>query len=266
MDPADKVPLSVCIIAQDEEKNLPAALDSVAFAGEVVVLDGGSRDRTREIARERGARVEERPFDGWISQKNAALALARHDWVLSLDADERVSPGLAREIQELFAGGEPPCDAYRLPRRAWHLGRWIRGGGWYPDHKVRLFRRSRSRFTGRDPHDHVDCRDCRVGTLRGDLLHYPYEDLGDHVRRMVRYTEAAACSLHREGRRWPLLRLAWSPPFRFFKAYVLRGGFRDGAAGFVLAVLAAVYEALRYARLWDLRRQERARRGAGGLP
>ncbi len=257
MATASKVPISVCVIAQDEEDRIGACLESAAFAAELLVLDGGSRDRTREVAASLGARVEERPFDGFASQRAAAIRLARHDWVLALDADERVSPELAREVQELFAAGAPSRPGYSVPRRAWYLGRWIRGGGWYPDRKLRLFDRRRARCAGREPHDKV-LLDGPAGRLRGDLLHYPYRDLADHVARMDRYTSAAARAMHAEGRRWPLLRMLVSPPLRFWKSWLLRGGFRDGAAGLVLAVLAGVYEAVRYAKLWELRRRPRA--------
>lgn len=254
MTGTEQVPVSVCVIAQDEEANLPDCLQSVAFAAERVVLDGGSRDRTREVARELGARVEERPFDGMGPQKNAAMELAGFDWVLSLDADERASPELAAEIAALFAAGAPSHDGYTMPRRAWHLGRWIRGGGWYPDRKLRLFRRDRGRWAGREPHNSVELQGS-VGELGADLLHYPYRDLAHHVAKMDSYTTAAAQAAWEAGRRHALLRMTVSPPLRFFKSYLLQGGFRDGAAGLVLAGMAGVYEYVRYAKLWDLQRR-----------
>lgn len=258
MAAGDQVPLSVCIIAQDAESQLEACVRSVPFAREVVVLDGGSCDRTMDLARSLGARVEQRPFDGFVSQKNAALSHARCDWVLSLDADERISEPLQHEITALFQGGAPAAAGYDMPRRAYHLGRWIRGGGWYPDHKLRLFRRDRGRFGGEDPHDRV-LVDGPVGRLHGDILHYPYQDLFDHITRMDRYTSRAAHASLAQGRRLPLLRMLAQPPLRFLKAYLLRGGFRDGRAGFVLACMASMYELMRYAKLWELQRQARER-------
>ena len=189
--PPGILPVTVFVIAQDEEAHIADCLASAAFAAERVVLDGGSRDRTRELAAAAGARVEQRPFDGMNAQKNAALDLCRQPWVLNLDADERVGEELRRELEALFAAGEPPCAGYTMPRRAFHLGRWIRGGGWYPDRKLRLFRRTAGRFAGRDPHDKVVV-DGPVGRLGGDLLHYAYRDLAHHVAKLDGYTTAAA--------------------------------------------------------------------------
>lgn len=256
MGGSDKVPLTVCVIAQDAEESIGRCLRSAAFAADLLVLDGGSADRTRDVAAAAGARVEERAFDGWISQKNAALERARHDWVLALDADEEVSAALRDEIVALFRSGDPPCSGYDAPRRAWHLGRWIRGGGWYPDRKLRLFRRSLGRWGGLDPHDRVEVLG-RVGRLRGEILHYPYRDLFDHLRRLDRYTTAAARAAFQSGRRFALARMVAAPPLRFLKAYLWRGGFRDGRVGLVLAAMAGAYELMRYAKLWDLERRER---------
>lgn len=256
MAAGDQISLTASVIAQDEEENIERCLRSLSFADEIVVLDGGSHDRTVELARACGARVEQRPFDGFISQKNAALGYARHDWVLSVDADEEVSAPLRDEIRALFAHGAPACDGYDMPRRAFHLGRWVRGGGWYPDRKLRLFRRDRGRFGGLDPHDAVQLNG-RLGHLRGDILHYPYQDLFDHVTRMDRYTSAAARAAQQQGRRHPLLRMLVQPPLRFAKAYFLRGGFRDGGSGLVIACMAGMYELMRYAKLWELERQRR---------
>ncbi|KAA3612945.1 MAG: glycosyltransferase family 2 protein [Planctomycetota bacterium] len=266
MEACDKIPISVCIIAQNEEEDIADCLRSADFAEETLVLDGGSEDRTCAVAVASGARVERRAFDGWVSQKNAAVALAKHDWILSLDADERISPALREEILQLFHGGaEPVHCAYDLPRRAYHLGRWIRGGGWYPDRKLRLFCRRHARFVGRNPHDYVEYKGS-IGHLRGDLLHYPYRDLFEHVARMDRYTTAAAQAAFEQGRRFPLLRMLLTPPMRFFKAYFLRAGFRDGRVGLILAFMAAVYELVRYAKLWDLYHQRRRRREFLGDP
>lgn len=253
-DPAGfRPPITAFVIAQDEERHIAECLASAGFAAELVVLDGGSRDRTVELARAAGARVAHRPFDGMNAQKSAALALCTQPWVLNLDADERVGPELRAEIQALFAAGEPPCAGYTMPRRAFHLGRWIRGGGWYPDRKLRLFRRAAGRFAGRDPHDRVEV-DGPVGELRGDLLHFAYRDLAHHEAKMHTYTTAAARSAHAAGRGLALPRMLLAPPLRFVKAYLLRGGFRDGRAGLVLAWMAARYEWHRYRKLRRLRR------------
>jgi glycosyltransferase involved in cell wall biosynthesis len=254
------IPLSVVIIAQNESAHIQECLESAAFAAEKIVLDGGSEDDTVALAESCGARVETQPFAGWIAQKNAALALASHDWVLSLDADERVSPELAVEIQALFTAedgniGEnaPDFAGYDMPRRAFHLGKWIRGGGWYPDRKLRLFRRSKGQWGGRDPHDKL-MLEGRPGRLQHDLLHYPYRDLAHHLQKMDRYTDTAAARLYEDGRPGASWRRFVQPPLGFLKAYLLQGGFRDGAVGFRLARLHARYEWLRYSKLHALER------------
>ncbi len=263
------LPLSVVIIAQNESDHILACLESAPFAAEWVVLDGGSTDNTVALAEEFGARVEHRPFAGWIEQKNAALALCKHDWVLSLDADERVSPALAQEIFQLFTTAEgeisadaPSCSGYRMPRLSYHLGRWIRGGGWYPDRKLRLFRRSLGFWGGRDPHDKVQLQGA-VGELRGDLLHYPYRDLAHHRTKMDRYTQTAAERLFEDGRRGAWWRRWLMPPLAFLRAFFLRGGFRDGWVGLRLACLEVRYEWLRYSKLYALERGEPVNKAGG---
>jgi glycosyltransferase involved in cell wall biosynthesis len=254
---SQRLPISLVIIAQNEAAHIADCLSSADFCAERLVLDGGSRDDTVALARAAGARVETRAFDGWISQKNAALQLARHDWVLSLDADERVSPELRTEILALFAAGPPTREGYELPRLSFHLGRWIRGGGWYPDRKLRLFRKSRGRWAGRDPHDKLHL-DGPAGRLRGNLLHYAYRDLQHHLEKMERYTTVAAERLHAEGRGWALPQLLVRPPVAFVRDYLLLAGFRDGRAGLTLAVLSARYQWLRFLKLHRLRRAARS--------
>lgn len=258
MSAPEPLPISLVVIAQDEADRIADCLRSAEFCADRLVLDGGSRDDTVAIARGLGARVELRPFDGFVSQKSAALARATRDWVLSLDADERVSPELADEIRALFAASEPPLDGYEIPRLSHHLGRWIRHGGWYPDRKLRLFRRARGRIGGRDPHDRVEV-DGAVGRLRGDLLHHPYRSLRQHLERMERYTTLAAAELHAAGKRAATLHWLLRPPLAFLRAYLFRAGFLDGAAGLRLAVLEARYQRLRFAKLRSLRRQEPTR-------
>ncbi|MHC4837161.1 MAG: glycosyltransferase family 2 protein [Planctomycetota bacterium] len=263
MAESGNIPLSVVVIAQDEREHIADCLASAPFAAELLVLDGGSKDETVALAEAAGARVETRAFDGWISQKNAALDLATHDWVLSLDADERVSPELAAEIVALFTGADggidvdaPALAGYDMPRRAHHLGKWIRGGGWYPDRKLRLFRRSQGRWGGRDPHDKL-MLEGEAGRLRGDLLHYPYRDLAHHLAKMDRYTDTAAARLHEDGRRGASWRRFVQPPLGFLKSFLLKAGFRDGAVGWRLAMLHARYEWLRYSKLHALQRGAR---------
>jgi glycosyltransferase involved in cell wall biosynthesis len=254
-----RAPFTACIIAFNEERDLPAALASVAFADEIVVVDSHSTDRTREIAqafRGRSAdgeevrpRVIERDWPGHVEQKNFALDQATHDWVLAIDADERVSPDLRLEVEAALAAAT--ADGYTMPRRTRYLGRWIRRGGWYPDRKLRLFRRSRGRWGGVNPHDHVYVEG-KVGHFRGDLHHLSYRSVEDHIRTINFFTEVAAREKKARRIRWPILRMAVHPPCKFLKMYVLKQGFREGVAGLVIAALGAFYVFLKYAKLWEM--------------
>jgi glycosyltransferase involved in cell wall biosynthesis len=249
-----RLPVSVCIITKDEEVNLPDCLASVGWADEVVVVDSRSTDRTREIAAAAGARVIERDFPGHIEQKNFAVEQARHDWVLCIDADERLSPPLAESVRRAL---EAPGDraGFEFARLTFHLGRPIRHGGWYPDRKLRLFDRRRGRWGGRNPHDHVRV-DGPVGLLEGDLLHFSYRTLSAHLRQIDFFTTIAAKEKRARGERaapWkPVLR-----PFgKFLRMYFLKAGFLDGWPGFVVAVSGAFYVFLKYAKLRELDRTD----------
>jgi glycosyltransferase involved in cell wall biosynthesis len=245
--------LSVAIIACNEAANLPRCLDSVAFADEViVVVDDRSRDDTERIARARGARVEVHRYEGNLAQKNVALALATHAWVLALDADEALSPGLAAELRARLAAA-PAEHAFLLNRITFHLGRWIRHGDFFPDWQLRLFRREGSRWQGVDPHGRVvTCG--RVGQLEGLLEHYSYRDLADQVERIQEFSRVQARALRAEGRRVRARDLVLRPPARLLRAYLLKQGFRDGVPGLVIAVATAFHVFLKYAKLWELER------------
>ncbi len=252
------LPVSVCIIACNEEANLPRCLASTGFAAEtVVVVDTRSADATEKIAREAGARVLVHPYEGNVEQKSFALAEAKHDWILALDADEALAPGLAREIERIVAA-DGPADGYEMNRLTWHLGRWIRHGEFYPDWQLRLFRRSRGRYVGVNPHGHVEVSG-RTERLAGDLEHYSYRDLADQVARIQDFSRVQAVSMWDAGRRAGLFDLTVRPPFRFLRAYVLKQGFRDGMAGFMIAAATAFHVFLKYAKLWELARDPETR-------
>lgn len=242
--------LSVTVITRDEAANLAAALDSVAWADEIVVVDSESTDATVDIARRYTTKVLVRPWPGYVAQKNRAAAEASHDWILSLDADERVSPALAAEIQALLKG-EPAAPGYRVPRVTFHLGRWIRSTDWYPDYQLRLYDRRRARWTGKLVHESVQA-DGAVVDLTSDLQHYAYRNLSHHLQTMDRYTTLAARQMRDDGRTAGWFDLALHPPAAFFRNYVLRGGFRDGLPGLVISTLNATYVALKFAKLLEL--------------
>src|SRR6185312_15523988 len=238
--------ISAAIIAFNEERNIARAIESLRFADQIVVVDSGSTDATREIAAKAGARVIEEQWRGYAAQKNFAATVAAHDWILSLDADEAVTPELAAEFAAVRAEG-PRFDAYSFPRLAQYLGRWIRHSGWYPDRKVRLYHRARAKWVGQYVHESV-CVDGTVGELRGDLLHYTCTSLADHRRTLERYTSLAAQEIVARGKPAPLARLIADPPWTFFRTWVLQGGFLDGPQGFTIARMAALYTFLKYAK------------------
>ena len=241
--------LSVTVIAKNEAASISRALESVAWADELIVIDSRSTDDTVAIARRFTDRVIVREWPGYIEQKNHAASLASHDWILSLDADERVTPALASQIRQAVAS--PAHAAYRLPRVTFHMGRWIRSTDWYPDHQTRLYDRRLARWTGRYVHEGISA-DGAVGTLRQALEHYPYTNVAAHLDTINKYTTDAARQMHEAGRKATLLDLFGHPPLAFLRNYVARGGFRDGRAGLVVSTLNAYYVFLKFAKLWEL--------------
>lgn len=243
-------PLSVLIPTRNEERDLPACLDSVRWAEEIVVVDSESTDGTRTIAQTRGARILVRPFDDYSTQKNWALAQLTHPWVLWLDADERVDEGLAAAIAALPE--TPAADGFEIERLNHFLGHRIRHGGWSNDRIVRLFRRDRGRFEGR-----IHERVVGLGTidrLPGHLLHDSYASFGEYMTKLTPYARENARRAFEKGRRAGPLALLFRPPLRFFRMYLGQGGILDGAWGLVACGLSAVSVFLKYAILWDASR------------
>lgn len=228
------LPLSVAIITLNEEHNLPRCLESVRGLGEeIVIVDSGSTDRTAEIAREFGAQFAVVPWPGIVAQRNNALRRCSQPWALCLDADEALSPEAAQAVRNLFAAGEPPRRGYWLNRRTFFLGGWI-GHAWYPEWRLRLVRRELARGTGRDPHDRLEV-DGSTARLNGDLLHYSFRDLRDFFEKTLRYARLSAESLAREGGRFHWYHLVFRPVAAFIKPLVMKGGWRDGWRGWIIA-------------------------------
>ena len=247
--------ISVTIITLNEARNIRAACESVPWADEIVVVDSGSTDETREVAAECGARVIENPWPGFAEQKQFAAETAQHEWIFSLDADERVSEALKASIGEIRSQqDEYLADGYFIARRAFYLGRWIRGGGWYPDRQLRLYRKSRGRWEGPFVHESVRMQTgSRVETLKGDLLHYPFEDALEHERLIAeRYAPLGARKMFAEGRRTSRFQLATIGPATFIRNFILKAGFRDGSVGFTIARLGAHHATLKHQLLWKL--------------
>jgi glycosyltransferase involved in cell wall biosynthesis len=242
--------LSVTVITKNEAADIGAALASVAWADEIVVVDSHSRDETVAIARRHTDRVVVRDWAGYIDQKNHAASIASHDWILSLDADERVTPALAEEIRGVVSDA-PRAAAFRVPRVTWHLGRWVRTTDWYPDYQTRLYDRRAAQWTGRYVHEAVTVRG-ETGRLRGELQHYAFRDIADHLETIDRYTTYAARQMDEDGRRAGLFDLTCHPPLAFLRNYVARGGVRDGLPGFIISALNSYYVFLKFAKLWEL--------------
>jgi len=258
---AERIPLSLVVITRDAAPDIAACIASAPFAAEAVVVDSGSRDDTVDVARASGARVVQREFAGFGPQKNFAVGEARHDWVLCLDADERVSPALAGAIRALFERGAPPAPAYAMARRNRFLGRWLAHGEGYPDWNVRLFDRRRARWTDDAVHEHV-VADGPVARLAGDLMHASAESIEDYVAKQNRYTTLQARAMHARGEHAGFARIALSPLTRFLRFYVVRGGFLDGAPGFAHIAIGAFASFLKYTKLRGLE----ARAGSGNPP
>lgn len=245
------VPVSAVLITQDEARHLPGALESVRFCDEIVVVDCGSRDRSRAIAEAAGARVIVRePWPGFVDQRNFAAQAARHDWVLAVDADERVSVPLRDEIQSLREKGFAHAG-YRIPRVAQYLGRWIRGTDWYPDPQLRLWDRRLGAWQGALVHESVRVRGS-VARLRNDLLHLTYDDISDHLRTIDSYTTLWARQAYAEGRRTGPLEAVAACAWAFFRNYAIRRGALLGSVGLTVSTLNSYYTYVKLAKLLEL--------------
>jgi glycosyltransferase involved in cell wall biosynthesis len=253
-------PVSVCVVAMNEEDNIAECLKSADFASEWIVVDSHSKDATRERAVACGARVVERDWPGHVEQKNFAIDEAANEWVLCLDADERVSPELRASILAALERADLP-GGFEMARRTWYLGRWIRRGGWYPDRKIRLFRKTKGRWGGVNPHDRLSVQG-RVERLDGDILHYSYRSISDHLRTIDSFTTIAAREKFAAGRRAGVVDFTLRPLGKFVRMYFLKLGLLEGAAGFLVASLGAFYVFLKYAKLWEMRREGRGGRDA----
>lgn len=250
--------LSVVVLTLNEEANIGPCLESVRWADELLVLDSGSTDRTQAIARDYTPHILQVEWKGYGGTRNLGLDRARGDWILWLDADERVPEELGREIRAVVAGGGTDAAAYDVARRAYFLGKWIRHCGWYPGRVTRLFRRGSARFNDARVHEQLVVEG-RVEPLRNDLLHYTDPDLEHYFRKFNRYTTLAAEELHAAGRKAGAWDLSVRPLFAFLKMYLLRLGVLDGLHGFILCVLSAAYVFTKYAKLWERTRAGGAR-------
>ena len=253
------VKISVCIIAFNEENKIAQAIESVAWADEILIVDSESTDRTRPIAESLGAKVLTKKWAGFSKQKQYAADSAAHDWIFSLDADERVSGELKAEILRLKNSSENDlADGYRIPRLSFYMNRPIRHGGWYPDWQLRFFNRRQGKWKDVLIHESFQINEgAKIEKLNGDILHYTVENASHHHRMIgTRYAPLAAIQMFERGKKTSALKVATVGTTTFLQNYILRGGFLDGFAGFCIARFAAHHAFLKYLLLWELQNQK----------
>lgn len=247
--------LSVTVITLNEVENLKECLDSVAFADEIIVVDSGSTDGTLELARCHTDHVVAQQWLGYGAQKNRASGLVHGDWILNLDADERVSLALRDEIVQVVRN-ESPHAAYEIPRRNYVLGRWLRYGGWYPDHVIRLWRRDQAHWGDVSVHEKLTVQGS-IGVLRNHLEHYTYRNLNEYFLRQCRYAQLAAEQRYAYGFRTSLAGLPFKAVTKFVQLYLWKRGFLDGRLGLLMALLGSLFAVARDAMLWEIQQQSR---------
>ena len=252
----DHLKISACVTAGNEEDKIAACLASLTWCDEVIVVDSFSQDKTYEISKQYTSLVFQHPWEGYIAQKNYIRSLARYPWILFVDADEVVSDDLRAQIEDEFARGADGFVGYRFPRMVHYLGKWIRHGEWYPDIKLRLFRKDRGHSEGQEPHDRVVV-DGPVKTLAAPLYHFTYDNLTDHIHTLNRFSSISANEKFTRGEKFRWRDLFFRPPWRFFKSYVLKHGFLDGRQGFIISLRSSFGVFIKYAKLMELWIQHR---------
>lgn len=255
---SEREPISAFVICYNEERHIAACLESLSFCDEIVVIDSFSKDATPEIARAAGAKVIQHPWLGYRGQKEFGLKAVTHEWVINLDADERVNTELRDEILRVLreaknTGISSKSDAvvgYFILRVVYHLGRWWRSGGWHPEYRLRFFRKSKVTWGGTDPHEKVIVKG-KTERIKGEILHYTYRDLSDQFCRLENFSSVAAEEDFRGGKKFTLSQLLVSPIVRTLKFYLVKKGYREGVAGIIVALAEGYYTFMKYAKLWE---------------
>jgi glycosyltransferase involved in cell wall biosynthesis len=252
-----KLPISLVVVTFNEEKNIERCLRAADFCEELLIIDSGSIDKTIEIAESLGARVMHRDWTGYGDQKNYGTNAASQNWVLCIDADEAVTSELRDSIIEAFVQ-TPSVDAFEINRHGIYAGQMINHSGWYPEWRIFLYKKSKAEWTGLEPHTTVKYNSEHLGKLRGDLLHYTYADIREHLKKNIASAYASALAMKRTGRRARMTDF-FRAPYASFRRYFIQLGFLDGFYGFVIAVLSGVYTLLKYAFLRELYAAEKQR-------
>ena len=258
--------VSACVTTFNEERNIARCLRSLTWCDEIIVIDSFSTDRTVDLCREFTENVHQHQWLGYIGQKNLARKIATQPWILFLDADEEVSDELREEILRELEHNDGTFAGYQFPRMVNYLGKWIRHGEWYPDLKLRLFKKDKGRSGGQEPHDQVYVNG-RIKTLKGHLFHYTYDDLHDHLETMNRFSTITAQEKFKAkspSRCWS--DMMFRPPLRFIKAYFLKGGWMDGWRGFLIACISSFGVCMKYAKLWELHLRSRKEASIPAVP
>jgi glycosyltransferase involved in cell wall biosynthesis len=247
--------ITVTIITFNEEQNISECLRCVDWADEIIVVDSFSTDKTVEIAKKFTDKVIQVEWKGYSAAKNYALQLAQNNWVLSLDADERVTPELAKEIHSILESAGDSFDGYEVARRAYFLGKWIRHCGWYPGYTLRLFKKSAGSFSNSLVHERLNFKG-KTGKLKNDLLHYTDRNIFQYFEKFNRYTALAVDDMAGKGKKFKVIDLIFRPLFTFLKMYFLRGGWLEGIHGLILSVFSAAYVFIKYAKLWEFKKNK----------
>ncbi|MGE3975927.1 MAG: glycosyltransferase family 2 protein [Bdellovibrionales bacterium] len=251
----EKLPVSLVVITLNEEHNIERCLRSAPWVSEMIVVDSGSTDKTAALAQALGAKVVVEPFRGFRAQKEFATSLAKNDWVLSLDADEALSPELSLKLQEFFKTQSSQFDGVETTRLSYHMGRWIHHGGWYPDWQLRFFNRKQAKWVGGHVHERVE--GSRVKRLQEPLHHWVFKDLSDQVDTNNDYSSRGAKDLFDLEKRFSMMKLVFKPYSKFLETYFWKRGFLDGLPGFIIAVGAAYSVFLKYSKLWELEKSRK---------
>jgi len=248
----DHFKVSAVLVCCDEEENVERCLQSLAWADEIIVVDSFSQDRTVELCRKYTNSIFQREWSGMVQQRAYAVSLARKEWVFAIDADEVVTETLRDEVLRRLSEDKNEKSGYYIKRHSFYLGRWINHGGWYPDFKLRLFRKDKAYVGGENPHDKCFVQG-RTAKLKGEMIHYPYKNISRQLRTIDTYSDIVSEKLFKEKSAFPLVKMYIKPPVKFLETYIYKFGFLDGLPGFVITILSSYYVFMKYAKLWEKR-------------